>query len=113
MRSGSAYLIFWLLGQWTLQVRAQSNPNYVPESARLCSSLSPRTDIGAAHGKSGPQVALRWVRQHGVPLATRSTRRQHLADNLDLSGWELSDDEMARLDAATEPMASYSFMCSE
>ena len=70
------------------------------------------TEIGAAHGKTGPQVALRWVWQSGVPLATRSTKRQHLADNLDILTWSLSDEEMARLDAATEPAADYSFMCT-
>ena len=71
------------------------------------------SEIGRAHGKTGPQVALRWVWQHGVPLATRSTSRQHLVDNLAVSDWALSDEEMAKLDAATEPAASYSFMCTE
>ena len=71
------------------------------------------TEIGKAHGKTGPQVALRWVWQHGVPLATRSTSRGHLAQNKDLFGWALSEEEMAKLDAATEPAADYSFMCKE
>ena len=71
------------------------------------------TEIGKAHGKTGPQVALRWVWQHGVPLATRSTSRRHLAQNRDLFGWELSEEEMARLDTANEPTADYSFMCKK
>ena len=69
--------------------------------------------IGAAHGKTGPQVSLRWVWQHGLPLATRSTKRQHLADNFDIFDWALGEEEMRMLDAATEPAANYSFMCTK
>lgn len=53
--------------------------------------------IGKAHGKSAVQVALKWVLQSNVTVATQSTNSQHLADDLDLFDFKLSDDEMAQL----------------
>ena len=70
------------------------------------------TAIGAAHKKSAVQAALRWIWQHGVPLAAESTNPVHLAQNLEIFDFALSDAEMAQLDAATAPSYQPSFMCS-
>ena len=69
--------------------------------------------IGAAHNKSGAQASLRWVAQHGVPLSTKATNPAYLKEDLDIFGWSLSDDEMAKLDAADKPAGKPSFVCSE
>jgi diketogulonate reductase-like aldo/keto reductase len=53
--------------------------------------------IGKAHGKSAVQVALKWVLQSNVTVATQSTSQQHLVSDLDLFDFVLSDDEMAQL----------------
>ena len=71
------------------------------------------TSIGAKYGKTGPQVSLRWLVQNGVPVAQESTNREHLAKNLDIFDWSLSDDDMASLDAVTQPAGVYSFMCKD
>ena len=55
------------------------------------------TAIGAAHGKSVAQVVLRWLIQRDVIVIPKSVRRERMAENFDVFGFELSPDEMARL----------------
>jgi 2,5-diketo-D-gluconate reductase B len=51
--------------------------------------------IGAPHGKSGGQVALRWLlQQSGVVAIPRSSKRAHLAANIDIFDFELDAAEM-------------------
>ena len=71
------------------------------------------TRIGAAHNKSGVQVALRWIYQPGVAVTTKSTNAAHLAQDLDIFDWKLTDAEQARADAAAKPKGTPSFMCSK
>jgi len=55
-------------------------------------------EVGAAHGgKSAHQVALRWIVQRGAGFAVQSKSAAHFAEDLDVFGWELSPEEMARL----------------
>src|SRR5919198_5251714 len=57
-------------------------------------------EIGAAHGKTASQVALRWLLDHPktcvIPKASTHERR---AENLDVFDFSLSDEERARIDA--------------
>ncbi|MFE6804439.1 aldo/keto reductase [Streptomyces sp. NPDC057696] len=55
--------------------------------------------IGAAHGKSVAQVVLRWLIQRGVVVIPKSVRADRMAENLDVFGFELTDDQMASIDA--------------
>lgn len=64
------------------------------------------TKIGAAHKKTAVQVALKWVQQHCVSVATQSTNPQHLRDDLDIFDFDLTDEEMASLDARLGGVAS-------
>jgi len=61
------------------------------------------TEIGAAHNKTGAQVALKWLVQQGIPVIPKSDRDSHLVENMALFDFELSAAEMARLTAATSP----------
>jgi len=54
--------------------------------------------IGAAHGKSPAQVSLRYLVQRGIVPIPRSARPEHLAENLAVFDFALSDEEMAELD---------------
>ncbi|MFB6106294.1 MAG: aldo/keto reductase [Halobacteriaceae archaeon] len=56
-------------------------------------------DVAEAHDKSVAQVALRWEIQRGVVPIPKSSTAEHIAANLDVFDFELSDDELARIDA--------------
>lgn len=53
-----------------------------------------------AHGRTPAQVVLRWhVQQQGVAAIPRTSRAERLAENFDISGFELNGDEMAAISA--------------
>ncbi|MGH6769172.1 MAG: aldo/keto reductase [Xanthobacteraceae bacterium] len=53
--------------------------------------------IGKAHGKSSTQVALRYLVQQGIIPIPRTANPAHLADNLAVTEFKLSDAEMAEI----------------
>ena len=55
--------------------------------------------IGAAHGKSAAQVALKWLLTHNATIATQSTSASHLSEDVQLFDFSLTADEMRQLDA--------------
>merc|ERR1712217_961414 len=59
--------------------------------------------IGKAYNKTGAQVALRWVAQHGVPFNTASNKAGHLQEDLDVLAFNLTAEDMKTLDAASTP----------
>ena len=55
-------------------------------------------EIGKPYGKTGAQVALRWlIQQPFVSAIPKASSRRHQGDNIDIFDFELSDDEMARI----------------
>ena len=50
-------------------------------------------------GRSPAQVLLRWCLQHEVPLVSKSTHRERIADNGQVFDFALSEADMAELDA--------------
>ena len=55
--------------------------------------------IAEAHGVSSAQVILRWDLQRGIVVIPGSSDPEHIKENLDLFGFELSDEEMAAISA--------------
>lgn len=53
--------------------------------------------IGAHHGKSVAQVALRWLLQRGVIIIPKSTHKERMAENLNIFDFELSAEEMSQI----------------
>ena len=53
--------------------------------------------IAEAHGVSSAQVILRWDLQRGIVVIPGSSNPDHIRENLDLFGFELTDDEMAEI----------------
>ena len=53
--------------------------------------------IAEAHGVSSAQVILRWDLQRGIVVIPGSSNPDHIRENLDLFGFELTDDEMAKI----------------
>ena len=55
--------------------------------------------IAEETGQSAPAVVIRWHIQHGFSTLPRSTNPDHIRDNFKALSFELSDDQMARIDA--------------
>ncbi len=55
--------------------------------------------IAAAHGKSVAQVMLRWHIQQGRSAIPKSTNPTRIAENFDVFDYELTGDELARINA--------------
>ena len=55
--------------------------------------------IAAAHGVSTAQVILRWDLQRGIVVIPGSSNPDHIRENLDLFGFELTEEEMAAIRA--------------
>ena len=58
-------------------------------------------EIGARHGKSAAQVALRWILQKGVAVTAMSTRPANMRANFDVMDFTLSSVDMHAIDAMT------------
>lgn len=57
------------------------------------------SDIARAHGKTPAQVVLRWEIQSDIVAIPGSADERHIAENLGAEDFELTADEMARLDS--------------
>ncbi|MFJ4229128.1 aldo/keto reductase [Paenarthrobacter nicotinovorans] len=55
--------------------------------------------IGDAHGKSVAQVVLRWLIQRDVVVIPKSVRPERMAQNLDVFGFTLTEEQMTRIAA--------------
>ena len=55
--------------------------------------------IAKAHNKTPAQVMLRWHLQEGRSVIPKSTKPQRIAENFDVFDFELSDEELRRIDA--------------
>jgi diketogulonate reductase-like aldo/keto reductase len=56
-------------------------------------------EIAAAHDKSPAQVMLRWHLQEGRQVIPKSTKPARIAENIDVFDFELTDDQLAAIDA--------------
>lgn len=55
--------------------------------------------IAEAHHVSSAQVILRWDLQRGIVVIPGSSNPDHIRENLDLFGFELTDEEMKQINA--------------
>lgn len=56
-------------------------------------------EIGVGYGKSVAQVALRFLIQSGVVVIPKSTHKERMEENFNLFDFELTADEMVRIEA--------------
>lgn len=56
-------------------------------------------EIGAGHGKSTAQVALRFLIQSGVVVIPKSTHKERMQENFNVFDFELTAEEMAMVEA--------------
>ncbi|MDQ0313917.1 aldo/keto reductase [Amorphus orientalis] len=81
------------------------------DEERLYSIVDVLDQISAETGRSIPQIAINWLTTRptvsSVILGARNERQ--LRDNLGAIGWALSEDQKARLDAASVTPAPYPY----
>jgi 2,5-diketo-D-gluconate reductase A len=70
-------------------------------SALRGGTLEHPTIVGIAErlGRTPAQVIIRWHVQHGVVVIPKSVNAERIRSNADVGGFELTDDDMAALDA--------------
>jgi len=56
-------------------------------------------EIGAAHGRSVAQTALRFLIQSDVVVIPKSTHKERMVENLNVFDFTLTDDEMKKIEA--------------
>lgn len=59
-------------------------------------------EIGRRHGKTAAQVVLRFDIQRGIVAIPKSTRKERMAENIDIFNFTLSEDEMSQIRAFDE-----------
>ena len=55
------------------------------------------SEVGAAHGKTAAQVALRFLTQQGIIVIPKSVHKERMIQNLDTLDFTLTGDEMAAI----------------
>ena len=63
--------------------------------------------IAAKYGKTVAQVVLRWLIQRDVVCIPKSVHKERIAENFDVFGFELGDDDMAAIAALDRPESSF------
>jgi len=91
------------LGQGTLLDMARQHGMLLTAYSPLARGLVPKDptlqEIGRAHGKSAVQAALRWlIQQPDVAAIPKASTAEHRRANFEIFDFELSDDEMQRID---------------
>jgi diketogulonate reductase-like aldo/keto reductase len=59
--------------------------------------------IAAAHGVTPARVVLRWHVEHEIAVIPKSVQPDRIAANIDLFGFSLSAEQVARIDALGKP----------
>jgi diketogulonate reductase-like aldo/keto reductase len=70
---------------------------YVPIARGKVPGAEALERIGKAHGKTAAQVSLRYLIELGLVPIPRSTKREHLKENIEVFDFKLSAAEMAEL----------------
>lgn len=56
-------------------------------------------EIAAKYGKSVVQVVLKWMNQQGIIIIPKTWNIDHLAENINIHDFVLSDEDMAKIDS--------------
>lgn len=56
------------------------------------------SSIASKYGKSVPQVILKWLIQQGLIIIAKSENPVHIAENMDVFGFEITESEMKSID---------------
>ena len=59
-------------------------------------------DIAKRHNKSVVQIVLRWMQQQDIIMIPKTWEEKHLKENISIFDFELTDEEMRRIDSLNE-----------
>jgi len=71
-------------------------------SGRLMTDCALLAGLAEKYGKSAAQVALRWNLQRGLLPLPRSVRPERIAENFDIFGFELDEEDMRSISSMPE-----------
>eukprot|EP00930_Biecheleria_cincta_P097911 TRINITY_DN89594_c0_g1_i1.p1 TRINITY_DN89594_c0_g1~~TRINITY_DN89594_c0_g1_i1.p1 ORF type:complete len:368 (-),score=58.39 TRINITY_DN89594_c0_g1_i1:193-1296(-) len=72
------------------------------------------TTLGKKYKKSPVQIALKWIVSNNVSVSTKSSSRQHLAENMDIFDFEFSPSDLKSLNEANfAGQDDPSFLCRD
>lgn len=63
--------------------------------------------IAARHGKSVGQVVLRWLTHRGIAVLAKTVRRERMAENLAIAGFDLDEADMAAIATLETGVSSF------
>ena len=68
-------------------------------------------EVAKETGKSVPQIALNWLlrRPTVASVIIGARNEEQLRQNLEAVGWNLTDGQVAKLDAASKPVLPYPY----
>ncbi len=72
---------------------------YTPLAEGLFFDNPTLVEIAKKHGKSVPQIMLRWVIDYGVVALTKSVHPERIADNFNIFDFKLDEQDMQKLKA--------------
>lgn len=81
------------------QARGITQTAWSPLMKGKVNDIPELVQIGACHGKTPVQVALRWNVQHGIVTIPKSVRPERLRENACIFDFELSPEEMRTIDS--------------
>jgi len=64
-------------------------------------------EIAAKHRRSVAQVILRWLAQRDIVVLSKTTRKERMAENLNVLDFELSTDELAAISTLDTGISSF------
>ena len=59
-------------------------------------------DLAKKYGKTPAQIIIRWDLQHGLITIPKSVRKERIIENADVFDFELSDEDMKKIDALNQ-----------
>jgi len=92
--------------------KSQASPGYSSFDDTIFNTLDVAETIAKKHGRSVPQIAIRWLLQKDVTTSVIIGARtlEQLDDNMSAAnGWELSKEEMTQLDEASQRPLPYPY----
>jgi diketogulonate reductase-like aldo/keto reductase len=105
--------------EWTPFGHSKEMLGYCQENGIIIQAYSPLTrgerlddptltNIAEMHSKTPGQVLIRWNLQHGVVPIIKANSADHLKENIDVFDFELSTEDMDRLDGLNEEYSALS-----